>query len=103
MKKTLKNPEDYGPLIAKELEYYAEMAQELELSEDVLRQAAELGVRDGIFRHRENGQCKYREEECVAWNLRHFVDMVLVRACLMASSEEEMNKAEDILMKLIED
>jgi hypothetical protein len=39
----------------------------------------------------------------VTYNIRHFIDITLVRACLMASSEEDMEKAEAVLMKLIED
>lgn len=99
----LKNPEDYESIVTKELEYYTPVGRELKLSDDVLLQAARLGVRDGIFRHRGATDCKYREEECVTWNIRHMVDLVLVRACLMASSEEEMDTAESILMRLIED
>jgi hypothetical protein len=99
----LKNPEDYELVVAKELEYYQPMAKELGLSEEVLLQAGRLGVRDGIFRHRESTNCKYREQECVTWNVRHMVDLTLVRAALLASSEEEMEKAEAILMRLIED
>lgn len=99
----LKNAEDYEGVITKELEYYAPMARDLNLSEDVLVQAARLGVRDGIFRHRESTDCKNREQECVAWNIRHMVDLTLVRAALLASNEEEMDKAESTLMKLIED
>lgn len=106
----LKNAEDYHGVVAKELEYYIPFARELDLSADVLRQAAELAVRDGMYRHREShdpatgrASCKNREQDCVAWNIRHFVDLTLVRACLLASSEEEMEKAESILMRLIED
>lgn len=99
----LKDAEEYAPLIAKELAYYAPMAERIDIASDVLRQAAELGVRDGIYRHRESTECKYREEECVAWNIRHFVDLTLVRACLLAASDEEMEKAEAVLMRLIED
>jgi hypothetical protein len=99
----LQNPEDYEPVITKEVDYYRPMAAELGISDQLLRQAAELGVRDGIYRHRENPKCKWREEECVAWNMRHFIDLTLVRAALLASNEEEMDKAEAILMKLIED
>ncbi len=99
----LKNPEDYEAVIRRELEYFSPMAADLKLSDDVLWQAARLGVRDGIFRHRDATDCKYREEECVTWNVRHMVDMVLVRAALLASSEEEMDKAESVLMRLIED
>ena len=99
----LKNPEDYGAAIAKELEYYAPMAREIGVSEAVLEEAAKLGVRDGIYRHRSSTTCKYREQECVTWAIRHMVDLTLVRACLLASSEEDMEKAEAILMRLIED
>ncbi|MCC6934812.1 MAG: hypothetical protein IT406_03955 [Candidatus Yanofskybacteria bacterium] len=99
----LKNAEDYEPLVAKELEYYVPMARELNISEDVLVQAARLAVRDGIHTHRTAGTCKNREEECVMYNIRHFVDLTLVRACLLASTEEDMEKAEAILMQLIED
>jgi len=103
MKRELKTADDYESVIAKELEYYAPMARDLNLSEDVILQAARLGVRDGIYGHRHNTGCKYRESECVTWNIRHFVDMTLVRAALLASSEEEMEKAESVLMRLIED
>jgi hypothetical protein len=89
--------------VVQELEQYLPMAKELGLSGDVLRQAAQLGVRDGIFRHRESEACRYREEECVLWNIRHFIDLTLVRAALLASSDDEMQKAEYILMKLIEE
>jgi hypothetical protein len=99
----LKNAEDYEALVTKELEYYTPMAREISLSDDVLLQAARLGVRDGIYRHRESDKCKYREEECVAWSVRHMADLLLVRAALLASSEEDMEKAEAVLMKLIED
>ncbi len=105
----LKNAEDYEPLIARELAYYAQMADALSISTDVLMEAAKLGVRDGIHTHRASnpptggGGCKYRESECVAFNIRHFIDITLVRACLLASSEEEMEKAEAVLMQLIED
>ncbi len=99
----LKNAEDYEAVITKDMAYYAPMAQELGISEDVLREAAKLGVRDGIYRHRQNTSCKYREEECVTWNVRHMVNLTLVRAALLASSEEEMEKAEEVVMQLIED
>ena len=99
----LKNAEDYEPLIARELEYYAPMAADVGISTDVLVEAAKLGVRDGIHTHRNSTECRNREEECVTYNIRHFVDITLVRACLMASSEEDMEKAENVLMKLIED
>jgi hypothetical protein len=99
----LKNPEDYEAAIAKELEYYRPLAEQLGLPEDVLFQAAQLGVRDGIYRHREATDCKNREEDCVRWNIRHMVDLTLVRAALLASTEEDMAQAEDVLMKLIED
>lgn len=100
---TLKNAEDYAPLIERELEYYAPLAKDAGVSTDVLVEAAKLGVRDGILTHRTSEGCKNREEECVTYTIRHFVDITLVRACLMASSEEEMEKAESVLMKLIED
>ncbi|HTP56920.1 MAG TPA: hypothetical protein VMJ72_01430 [Candidatus Paceibacterota bacterium] len=103
MKRELKTADDYESVIAKELEYYAPMAADLNLSEDVILQAARLGARDGIYGHRRNKGCKYRESECVTWNIRHFVDLTLVRAALLASSEEEMDKAESVLMRLIED
>jgi hypothetical protein len=99
----LKNTEDYEPLVVKEMAYYAPMAKTLDISDDVLLQAAKLGVRDGILRHRSSKDCKYREQECVAWNIRHFIDITLVRACLLASSEEDLEKAEEVLMRLIED
>lgn len=99
----LKNPEDYEAAVLKELEYYLPMAKQLALSEDVLLQAARLGVRDGIYRHRESSDCKNREEDCVRWNIRHMVDLTLVRAALLASTEEDMAQAEDVLMKLIGD
>ena len=99
----LKNPEDYESAITKEMEYYSPLARDLNLSEDVLVQAARLGVRDGIYRHRESTDCKNREEECVRWNIRHMVDVTLVRAALLAASEEDMEKAEAVLMRLIED
>lgn len=99
----LRNSEDYEALVVKELEYYLPMGKELGLSAEVLQQAARLGVRDGIFRHRESKTCTRREQECVAWNIRHMVDLTLVRAALLASSEEDMDKAEAVLMRLIED
>jgi len=99
----LKNPEDYEAAVRKELEYYLPLAKQLSLSEDVLLQAAQLGVRDGIYRHRESTDCKNREEDCVRWNIRHMVDVTLIRACLLASTEEDMAQAEDVLMKLVED
>lgn len=100
---TLKNAEDYEPLIARELAYYAPMAGVLGISTDVLVEAAKLGIRDGIHTHRASKSCKYREAECVAFNIRHFIDITLVRACLLASNEEEMERAEAVLMRLIED
>lgn len=99
----LKNAEDYEPLIRKELEYYTPLATDAGVSEAVLVEAAKLGVRDGILTHRNAKNCKNREEECVTFNIRHFIDLTLVRACLMASSEEEMEKSEGVLMRLIED
>ena len=100
---SLKHAEDYEPLITHELEYYAPMAADAGVSTDVLVEAAKLGIRDGIHTHRSSKGCKNREEECVTYNIRHFIDITLVRACLMASSEEDMEKAEAVLMKLIED
>lgn len=99
----LKNVEDYEPLIAHELEYYAPLATDAGVSTEVLVEAAKLGIRDGIHTHRIAKNCKNREEECVTFNIRHFIDITLVRACLMASTEEDMEKAEAVLMKLIED
>jgi hypothetical protein len=99
----LKNAEDYESVVAKEMEYYGPMARELGIAEDVLVQAARLGVRDGLFRHRESPDCKNREQECVTWNLRHMVDLTLIRAALLAGTDEEMSKAEEVLMRLIED
>lgn len=98
----LKNAEDYEPLIARELSYYAPLAVDAGVSSDVLVEAAKLGIRDGIHTHRSSKNCKNREEECVTYNIRHFIDITLVRACLMASSEEDMEKAETVLMRLIE-
>ncbi len=100
---TLKNAEDYEPLITHELEYYAPMASSVGISTDVLVEAAKLGIRDGIHTHRTSKDCKNREEECVTYNIRHFIDLTLVRASLLAASEEEMEKAEAVLMQLIED
>lgn len=97
------NAEDYEPLIVHELEYYAPMAETLGISPDVLMQAGKLGVRDGMHTHRTSTTCKYRETECVTFNIRHFIDITLVRACLLASSEEDLEKAEAILMRLIEE
>jgi len=98
----LKNAEDYESFIAHELEFYAPLAADAGVSTDVLVEAAKLGVRDGIHTHRTSKNCKNREEECVTYNIRHFIDITLVRACLLASSEEEMEKAESVLMRLIE-
>lgn len=103
MKRELKTPDDYESVIAHEMEYYAPMARDLAISDDVIVQAGRLGARDGIYAHRRNKGCKYRESECVTWNIRHFIDLTLVRAALMASSEEDMDKAESVLMRLIED
>jgi hypothetical protein len=100
---TLKNAEDYAPLIERELEYYAPLAKDAGVSTDVLVEAAKLGIRDAILTHRSAESCKNREEECVTFNIRHFIDITLVRACLMASSEDDMEKAESVLMRLIED
>lgn len=99
----LKNPEDYEAVIVKEMEYYAPMAQQVGVAQEVLKEAGRLGVRDGIYRHRNSESCKNREEECVTWNIRHFIDLTLVRACLLAATEEDMEKAEEVLMRLIED
>ncbi|HUO75688.1 MAG TPA: hypothetical protein VMU12_02120 [Candidatus Paceibacterota bacterium] len=103
MKRELKTPDDYESVITHELEYYGPMAKDLNVSTDVLVEAGRLGARDGIYAHRRNKGCKYRESECVTWNIRHFIDCTLVRAALLASSEEEMDKAESVLMRLIED
>lgn len=103
MKRELKTPDDYEAVIAKELEYYTPLAHDLNLSEDLLLEAGRLGARDGIYAHRRNKGCKFRESECVTWNIRHFIDLTLVRAALLASSEEDMDKAESVLMQLIED
>ena len=100
---TPKTEADYAPLASKELEYYGWMAADLGIGMDTLRQAADLGVRDGIRRHRASKDCKNRESECVTWSVRHFVDRVIVKACLLASSEEEMEKAEEVLLRLVED
>lgn len=99
----LKTLEEYDALIAKELAYYASLAADADISLALLRQAGELGVRDGMYRHRASTQCKFREEECVTWAVRHMIDLTLVRACLLASTEEGMEKAEAVLMRLIED
>ena len=99
----LKHAEDYEPLVTRELAYYEPMAKALGISVEVLVEAARLGVRDGMHTHRASSDCKYRESECVMFNVRHFIDLTLVRACLLASSDEEMEKAEAILMQLIED
>ncbi len=98
----LKNAEDYASLIAHEMEYYEPLAADAGVSVDILIEAAKLGVRDGIHTHRTSKSCKNREEECVTYNIRHFVDITLVRACLLASSEEDLEKAESVLMRLIE-
>ncbi len=98
----LKNAEDYNHLIEHEMEYYASLAADAGVSPDILVEAAKLGVRDGIHTHRNSPNCKSREEECVTYNIRHFIDITLVRACLLASSEDELEKAEAVLMKLIE-
>ena len=100
---TLKNAEDYAPLIERELEYYRPLAADAGVSDDVLLEAAKLGVRDGIHTHRASEKCKNREEECVTYNIRHFIDLTLVRACLLATSEDDMEKAEAVLMRLIQD
>ena|SRR3989344_7633162 len=99
----IKQAEDYKELIAREMIYYAQMAESIGISTEVLTEAAQLGVRDGIFRHRRSDECKFREEECVAWSIRHMIDLTLARACLLASTEEEMESAEAVLMRLIED
>jgi hypothetical protein len=99
----LKNAEEYDPLIAGELVYYRPLAADAGVSEEVLLEAAKLGVRDAIHTHRASPDCRNREEECVTYNIRHFIDMTLVRACLMAASEDDMDKAERVLMRLIED
>ncbi|HXK35978.1 MAG TPA: hypothetical protein VJ553_00140 [Candidatus Paceibacterota bacterium] len=99
----VRNAEDYELIVSKEMEYYGPLARDLNISEDVIVQAARLGVRDGIHTHRHSPTCKYREEECVTWNIRHMADVTLVRAALLASTEEDMEKAEEVLMRLIED
>ena len=97
-----KTEADYAPLVAKELKYYESMARDLDISMDMLREAAELGLKDGMKRHRQAG-CTHRESGCVAGSVRHFCDRLIVKACLLAATEEDMEKAEDILMKLVEE
>ncbi|HXV26422.1 MAG TPA: hypothetical protein VD862_00100 [Candidatus Paceibacterota bacterium] len=97
-----KTEADYAPLVAKELTYYKVMARDLDISMDMLREAAELGLKDGMKRHRQAG-CTHRESGCIAGSVRHFCDRLIVKACLMAASEEDMDTAEDVLMRLIED
>ncbi len=103
MERELKTTDDYETVITRELDYYVPLARDVDVSEDVLREAARLGVRDGIYAHRQNKTCKFRETECVTWNIRHFLDLTLIRASLLASSEEEMEKAESVLLRLVED
>lgn len=97
-----KTEQDYAPLVRKELKFYAPMASELDISIDVLGEAAQLGVRSGLRRHRASG-CRQKESGCVSCSVRHFCDRIVVKTCLMAVNEQEMEQAEDILMKLIED
>lgn len=97
-----KTAEDYTKLMEKELSFYLPLATELDIGMDVLEQAAKLGVRNGMLRHRESG-CKHSESGCVAGSVRHFCDRIIVKTCLMAINEEEFERAEDILMKLIEE
>lgn len=104
MKRTEKERsiEDYAPIAAKELEFYEPMARQLDLSLDLLHEAAQVGVRRGIQQHRATA-CDRRESGCVVGAVRHFCDRIVIKACLMAASEEEMEIAEDILLRLIEE
>lgn len=97
-----KTAEDYTKLIEKELSFYLAMATELDIGMEVLEDAAKLGVRNGLLRHRESG-CKHSESGCVAGSIRHFCDRIIVKTCLMAVNEHEMEQAEDVLMRLIEE
>lgn len=93
---------DYQKLIEKELSFYDALAAELDISMDILRDAAQIGVRTGIRRHRES-DCKHQESGCVAGSVRHFCDRIIVKTCLMAVNEDEMEQAEDVIMRLIEE
>lgn len=97
-----KTESDYQKLIEKELSFYRPMANELDIGMDVLQEAGKLGVRNGLLRHRESG-CKHRESGCVAGSVRHFCDRIIVKTCLMAVNEHEMEVAEDVIMRLIEE
>jgi hypothetical protein len=104
MKRTEKERtvEDYASAVTKELRFYEPMARELDLSVDLLREAARVGVQRGIQQHRATA-CDRRESGCVVGSVRHFCDRIIIKACLMAASEEEMEIAEDILLRLIEE
>ena len=97
-----KSESDYTKLMEKELSFYLPMAAELDIGMEVLHEAARLGVRNGILRHRESA-CKHRESGCVAGSVRHFCDRIIVKTCLMAVNEQEMEIAEDVMMRLIEE
>lgn len=97
-----KTEADYTKLMEKELSFYQPMASELDIGMEVLHDAAKLGVRNGLLRHRQSG-CKHRESGCVAGSVRHFCDRVIVKTCLMAVNEHEMEVAEDVIMRLIEE
>jgi hypothetical protein len=97
-----KTENDYRKLIEKELSFYVPLAAELDIAMEVVREAARLGLRNGLLRHRES-HCKQRESGCVAGSIRHFCDRIIVKTCLMAVNEYEMERAEDILMRLIEE
>lgn len=97
-----KTESDYQKLIKKELSFYEPIAAELDIGVELLEDAAKLGIRNGIRQHRASG-CKHRESGCVAGSVRHFCDRIIVKTCLMAVNEDEMEQAEDVIMKLIEE
>ena len=97
-----KTEEDYTKLIEKELSFYLPLAEILDIGMEVIQDAARIGLRTGIRRHRDS-DCKHRESGCVSGSIRHFCDRMIIKTCLMAVNEDEMEQAEDIIMKLIEE
>ena len=97
-----KKEDDYRRLIEKELSFYTPLAEQLDIGMELLQDAAQIGVRTGMRRHRES-DCKHSESGCVAGSVRHFCDRVIVKTCLMAVNEEEFELAEDVIMRLIEE
>ena len=97
-----KTESEYQKLMNKELSFYTPLATELDIGMEIIEEAARLGLRNGLLRHRESN-CRHRESGCIAGSVRHFCDRIIVKTCLMAVNEFEMEQAEDIILRLIEE